>query len=267
MAGGARRRDAAAPALPRVQLRRRGERTGGDAPGRPHVPQVRRRLDQAESLRRQLHAERARRHHVDERRGGGGRGEGGEDARQARVRPRAVVRVDQAERAPRHRRHLPRELHRRGGARHARGHTATGIFVAPGIGILNAMLYAGGAVGDHPRQGRRHGLRGGAGGGRRVAQEDAQARHPHPARRRLRVRLHAARRERARPGATSSSTWAFTPMEAIFSATKLRRRDHGAAAASSASSGTATWPTCSWSTATRSPTSRSCAIPRRSSPS
>ena len=36
-------------------------------------------------------------------------------------RPCALVRIDQAVRAPRHRDHLSRELHRRGGARHAGG--------------------------------------------------------------------------------------------------------------------------------------------------
>ena len=86
-----------------------------------HVPQVRRRLDQAQPVGRQLRARRARRHDVDERRGGRGRGVGSAHARQARDVACALVRVDQAERAPRHRGHLPRELHRRGGARHARG--------------------------------------------------------------------------------------------------------------------------------------------------
>ena len=51
----------------------------------------------------------------------------------------------------------------------------------------------------------------------------------------------------------------FTPMEAIRSATLLRRPDHDEAATSSARSRTATSPTCCWSTATRSPTCRSCA--------
>ena len=51
-------------------------------------------------------------HHVDERRGSRHRGAGGPHARQARGRPRALVRVGQAVRAARHRDHLPRLLHR-----------------------------------------------------------------------------------------------------------------------------------------------------------
>ena len=54
--GRARRRDAAAPAVPGVQLRRPRERRRGDAQGRAHVPQVRRGPRQAEPLGRQLHA-------------------------------------------------------------------------------------------------------------------------------------------------------------------------------------------------------------------
>ncbi len=52
--GRARRRDAAAPALARVQLRRQCERSRGDAQGGAHVPEVRRRHDQAQPLGRQL---------------------------------------------------------------------------------------------------------------------------------------------------------------------------------------------------------------------
>ena len=59
VAGRPRRRDAAAPAVSRVQLRRRRQRAGGDAQGRAHVPQVRRRLDQAQPVGRQLRRRRA----------------------------------------------------------------------------------------------------------------------------------------------------------------------------------------------------------------
>ena len=76
--GGARRRDAAAPAVPGAELRRGGDRGRGDAARGADVPQVRRRLDQAQPLGRQLHAVGApAEHHLDERRGGRGRGEGG----------------------------------------------------------------------------------------------------------------------------------------------------------------------------------------------
>ena len=46
------RRDAAAPAVSGIQLRRRGERRRGDAQVRAHVPQVRRRHDQAQPVGR-----------------------------------------------------------------------------------------------------------------------------------------------------------------------------------------------------------------------
>ena len=63
-----RRRDAAASALPRVQLRRRGERPRGDAQVRAHVPQVRRRHGQAQPVGR-VHRRAAGRVHADDRRG------------------------------------------------------------------------------------------------------------------------------------------------------------------------------------------------------
>ncbi len=44
----------------------------------------------------------------------------GQALRQARGRARAILRVDQAVHTPRHRHHLPRQLHRRRGAGHAR---------------------------------------------------------------------------------------------------------------------------------------------------
>ena len=115
------RRDAAAPAVPRVQLRRRGQRPGGDAQGRAHVPEVRRRHHQAQPVGRQLRGQCAGRHDLDERRGGRRRGVRGQEARQARVVPCPVLRIDQAGGAAWHRDHLSRELHRRGVARPAGG--------------------------------------------------------------------------------------------------------------------------------------------------
>src|SRR5580704_4925066 len=61
-----RRRDAAAPAVPRVQLRRGCERPRGYAPGGAHVPEIRRRHHQAEPLRR-IHRRDPRRALPDER--------------------------------------------------------------------------------------------------------------------------------------------------------------------------------------------------------
>ena len=57
--------------------------------------------------------------HADDRRRDRDGGEGSASARQARVGARALERIGQAVRAPRHRAHLSRELRRRGGARHA----------------------------------------------------------------------------------------------------------------------------------------------------
>ena len=119
-AGRARRRDAAAPAVSGVQLRRGGQRRRGDAQVRAHVPEVRRRHDQAQPVGR-VHRRHSGRVHADDRRRDRDRGQGSAYARQARRRARALERVGQAVRAPRHRAHLPRELRRRGSARHARG--------------------------------------------------------------------------------------------------------------------------------------------------
>ncbi len=67
------RRDLAASAIPRVQLRRRRQRAGGDASRGPDVPEVRRRHHQAQPVGRQFHAERTSRDDLDGRRGGGRR--------------------------------------------------------------------------------------------------------------------------------------------------------------------------------------------------
>ena len=74
------------------------------------------------------------------------------------------------------------------------------VFVAPGIAILYAMLNEAEAYGITTADGHRHGLPDRMGGRARFTVEDAQARHPRAAGRRLRFRLHAALPERARPG-------------------------------------------------------------------
>ena len=162
-AGGARRRDAAALAVPGAQLRRGGDRGRRDAACGADVPQVRRRLDQTEPLGRQLHAVGPGGHHVDDRRGGRGRREGGPDAGQARGGACALLRVDQAVRAARHRDHLPRELHRRRGPRHARGQSRPALRGARHR-HPDRLAGARGALGDHAAEGRRDGLRDRAGG-------------------------------------------------------------------------------------------------------
>ena len=119
-AGRTRRRDAAAPAVSGVQLRRGRQRRRGNAQVRPHVPQVRRRHDQAQPVGR-VHRRHSGRVHADDRCRDRDGGQGSAYARQARRRARPVERIGQAVRAARHRADLPRELRRRGSARHARG--------------------------------------------------------------------------------------------------------------------------------------------------
>ena len=113
------RRDPAASAVPRIQLRRGRERRRGDARRGAPVPQVRRRRHQAQPVGR-VYRRHSGRVHADDGCRGGGRGLGGQAARQARPGACALLQVDQAVPASRHRGDLPRELHRRRGARHAR---------------------------------------------------------------------------------------------------------------------------------------------------
>ena len=144
----ARRRHAAAPAVPGDVVRLRGGRPRRHAEGRAHVPQVRRRPGEAQPVRRQPGAGRGRAHELDERRGSGGGRARGEGARQAPGLARALERVGEAEHAPRRRGDLPRELRRRGSARHDGG--------AEGPDLRRAR-----PLRDHPpalrgRGGRRH---------------------------------------------------------------------------------------------------------------
>ena len=225
----ARRRDAAAPAVSRVQLRRRGQRARGDAQGRAHVPQVRRRLDQAQPVGRQLRRQRAGGHDLDERRGGRDRRARGQDARQARRRATrapanrsssacATASRSSTTRAsptrkrstcwrPRKDQHLRRARHR-----HPRSPCSTTR--RPGASTA--------------RRRSRWATRSSSAAAVESLQEDAQARHPRAARRRLRLRLDAARRRTPATSSTSSSTSASRRWRRIVSATKLRRRDHDA---------------------------------------
>jgi hypothetical protein len=75
-AGRPGRRDAAAPAVPRVQLRGRRQRARGDAEDGAHVPQVRSGHRQAERLGG-VHRGDPGRVHADDRGGDRGRGQGG----------------------------------------------------------------------------------------------------------------------------------------------------------------------------------------------
>ena len=228
-----------------------------DAQGRAPVPEVRRRLDQAQPLGRQLHAAVAVRDDLDDRRGGRGGDARGAHPRQARHRPRALVRERQAGASSRHRPDLPRELRRRGGARHARGRQGPGLRRARHRDPLRDAA-RGRGLRRHPGHGHRDGLPGRVGRGARVALEDAPARHPRAAGRRLRLRVHAALPERARPRVLRQVPRLHAdggdPLDHA-----LRRPDHDEAGRARRRSRTATSPTCCSSTATRSPTCRSCA--------
>ena len=79
------------------------------------------------------------------------------------------------------------------------------VFVAPGLSVIFKLLYEGEPYGIPPAQGARTGLRRGARRRARVDEGDAQARHPRAARRRLRLRVGAARRPMRWICSTSSS--------------------------------------------------------------
>ena len=103
--------------------------------------------------------------------------------------------------------------------------TRTSIFVAPGIGDPLRHAYDASAVGHHPREGdARWATSSSSDAARRVAEEDAQARHPRAARRRLRLRLDAALRTNAKDLEYFVKYLGFTPMEAIAVGHQLRRR-------------------------------------------
>ena len=115
-----RRRRAVAYPARGAQSRHRGVGAGGGPPHRAHADQIRRRHDQAQSVGRRDHRDESGRDADGRGRGGDG-GERGADPQQDAVGACALVRLDQAMRAPWHPEHLSRLFRRRGGARHARG--------------------------------------------------------------------------------------------------------------------------------------------------
>ena len=135
------------------------------------------------------------------------------------------------------------------------------IFVAPGLSVIIRLLYEGEVVGITNDIAKRMGYELELEAAVQEHEGDAQARHPRAARRRLRLRLGAARRERQGPRVLRQ-----VPQHDADGGPHLGdalgRADHDAAR-TSARSARAGSPTCCWSTATRSPTSRSC----RTSPS
>ena len=228
---------------------------------RAHVRQVGRRLAQDQPLGRvdHRHAERPlpvhRRRDRRLRRGGQGLGQAGRGAR-------ALVQLDQALRHARHRGDLPRELHRHRDARPARA-AQEGALHRARAGVADQHLPPRERVGPDARGDEEDGLPPRARGGGRDDEGAAQARRPHPARRRLRLRLDAARHQRQGPRVLRQG----------------RRHEHDGSAALGHRLGRADdedgqvdrlrarrllSPTCCWSTATRSPTSRSCRTSRAS---
>ena len=194
----ARRRNTAASAVPRIQLRGQRQRAGRHATRVPDVPAVRRRLDQAQSVGRQPGAARERKDDVDDRRRSEGRRRRSDAARQAGRRACAQRGLGQAGGAARLRSDLSRELHRQRSARSARSEQAQDLRRTRAVGDLQAAAGRH-AVRNHAREGARDGLRRRARRGDRVDESDAQARHSRAARRRLRIRMGAARHERHRP--------------------------------------------------------------------
>ncbi|MCY1541259.1 hypothetical protein D9M68_769390 [compost metagenome] len=101
-------------------------------------------------------------------------------------------------RAPRHRDGLPRELCRRGGARHAGGRERQALRRARHR-LADSHDLQRGRVRHHRGRGDADGLQARAGDRLGLAARDAQARHSHPAGRRLRLRMDAARHQCQRP--------------------------------------------------------------------
>ena len=95
--------------------------------------------------------------------------------------------------------HLPRQLRRRGSPRHAGGQEGPPLRGAR-PGLAHQHLLPRRRVGHPAGGGPGHGLPSRARGRLRDAQEDAPARHPRAARRRLRLRLDQARHQREGSG-------------------------------------------------------------------
>ena len=134
------------------------------------------------------------------------------------------------------------------------------IFVAPGLSVIIRLLYEGEVVGIDNKIARNMGYEVELEAAVQEHEGDAQARHPRAARRRLRLRLGAARRERQGPGVLRQ-----VPRHDADGGHRLvhalGRPDHdeGRTWARSARAGS---PTCCWWTATRCPTSPSCRTAR-----
>ncbi len=188
----------AAPAATRVCLRRHRQRRRGDAPLRAHVRQVRRRLAEDQPERRIDHRHARRNEPVHRGRGPRVR-RGGQGLGQARGRACALGLVGEAMHQARHRGHLPRQLHRRRSAGHARGAQVRALR-RPRPGLADQHQPPRLQVGPDARGDQEDGLPPRARSRHREHEGDAQARHPHPARRRLRLRLDAARHQCQGPG-------------------------------------------------------------------
>ncbi len=118
-------------------------------------------------------------------------------------------------------------------------------------------------VGPDARGDEEDGLPPRARGGGRDDEGAAQARRPHPARRRLRLRLDAARHQREGPRVLRQGRRHEHDGSAALGH-RLGRADDEDGQGRSATCREGYSPTCCWSTATRSPTSRSCRTSRAS---
>ena len=206
---------------PRVQLRRRRQRAGGDAPRRAHAHQIRRRLHQAQPLRRRLTGMRRPKRPMSDEEVAMAVSRG-QDARQARRRamPARPNRSSSASATASRSSTTPASPTRKRSTCWRRRRTS--IFVAPGLAWLINMLRPRGAMGHQPQEGDRDGLR----ARDRAAVETMKKMH----RRGIRVL----------PGGDYGFAWTphgtnakdleyfvehlgFSPMEAIVAATKLWR--------------------------------------------
>ncbi len=137
-------------------------------------------------------------------------------------------------------------------------------FVVPALGLTVSGVLRGQRLGLHARASPRARPGTPAGDLRRDDGPDAQARHPRPARRRLRVRVEPARHLRPRSPARSSTCSASRRWRRSSRPPSSAARSW-AGRTSSARSSRGSSPTCCSSTAIRSPTSSGCRIAMRSS--
>ena len=130
-------------------------------------------------------------------------------------------------------------------------------FIAPGLAWLINTCHHASQWGITPEVAREDGLPPRARGGDRVDEGDAQARHPHPAGRRLRLRVDAARHQCEGPRVLRQVRRHEHDGGAAVGH-RLGRADDAHGRSSSGTSARVISPTSCWSTAIRWPTSPCC---------